>query len=240
MPIPWLHDDDLSFPAVETALEDPDGLLAAGGDLTPARLLYAYSLGIFPWYNDDQPILWWSPNPRTVLQPSNLHLAKSFRKFLRKTTFECSINASFGQVMHHCRQSREQLEGSWISDDMEAAYNHLHQLGHAHSVEVWDKGELVGGLYGIAIGKVFFGESMFSYRSNASKLALHTLVQQLSAWDFTLIDCQVATDHLLSLGAQAISRGEFSARLATAVQAPNSHWPSPPINQTDSDIPWPI
>lgn len=227
MPIPWLYHDDHSFPPVESALADPDGLLAAGGDLSTARLLKAYSLGIFPWYNDDQPILWWSPNPRTVLLPQNLYHAKSFRKFVNKTTLRCTINTAFARVMHQCRVSREAQEGSWISDEMEAAYNQLHQLGHAHSIEVWDGQLLVGGLYGIAIGKAFFGESMFSHQSNASKLALSALCQQLLAWDFTLIDCQVATEHLLSLGAQEISRPEFIRLLAIATKEPDSPWPSP-------------
>ncbi|WP_111643025.1 leucyl/phenylalanyl-tRNA--protein transferase [Marinimicrobium alkaliphilum] len=207
--IPWLNSDSLAFPPVDTALRDPDGLLAAGGDLSPERLLQAYRRGIFPWYEADQPILWWSPDPRTVIRPEHLHIARSLRKALRRRDYDVTFDRDFAAVMRACAAPRNGAHGTWITPEMFVAYNHLHDLGHAHSVEVWREGELIGGLYGIAIGKVFFGESMFSHASNASKIGFAHLARQLQSWGFALIDCQVASEHLFTLGAEEIPRAEF-------------------------------
>lgn len=209
----WLDEHNLDFPPVDMALEEPDGLLAAGGDLSPARLIRAYRSGIFPWYQDGQPLLWWCPDPRTVLRPSQLHVSRSMQKFLRRTPFRVSIDTAFEQVMHGCAEPRDYTDATWITDEMRAAYVQLHHLGIAHSVEVWDANDLVGGLYGLALGKAFFGESMFSRQTNASKTAFIHLVRQLAEWQFELIDCQMPTDHLFSLGAQSIPRDAFLAQL---------------------------
>jgi len=207
--IPWLDDNSHAFPAIETALTDPNGLLAVGGDLNTQRIITAYRLGIFPWFSDEDPILWWSPSPRCVLKPTELHISKSFAKFSKKTTFSVSFDSAFNQVIDHCAQLRNEQEGSWITDEMQQAYQQLFAQGVAHSVEVWDEELLVGGLYGLAIGNIFFGESMFSKRSNASKLAFSHLVKHLHQAGFQLIDCQVHSQHLASLGAIEISREDF-------------------------------
>ncbi len=211
--------NDLRFPPVETA--SPEGLVAIGGDLRPERLLAAYRHGIFPWYGDDQPILWWSPDPRTVLFPAKLKIARSLRKTLRQGKFRVTLDQAFGAVMRACAGPRgNPPSGTWITPEMIDAYTRLHALGHAHSVEAWDDGQLVGGLYGVALGAAFFGESMFSRATDASKVAFARLVRQLEAWGYTLVDCQVASAHLFSLGAEEIPRAEFLARLADALARP--------------------
>jgi leucyl/phenylalanyl-tRNA--protein transferase len=209
----WLRSDSLTFPAHNKALSEPEGLLAAGGDLSSERLMKAYSLGIFPWYQDGQPLLWWSPDPRTVLYPKRLHVSRSMQKFMRKTELEITLDRSFADVIKACSQPRDYTDGTWITHEMQQAYCRLHRLGVAHSVEVWENGKLVGGLYGVALGRVFFGESMFSRRSNASKAAFIFLVGKLTEWGYELIDCQMPTEHLFSLGAESISRDAFVAQL---------------------------
>ena len=204
-----------AFPDPSLALRDPDGLLAVGGDLSPARLLSAYRHGIFPWYNADQPILWWSPDPRAVLFPAEVHIGRSMRRRMTKGGYSTSFDSAFGAVMEACASPRssQPVSGTWISTAMQSAYTELHRLGHAHSVEIWMEHELVGGLYGVAIGKVFFGESMFSRRTDASKLALLHLASQLHTWGFALIDCQVYSTHLSSLGSRLIPRSDFLVTL---------------------------
>lgn len=212
----WIDpsDDSCRFPNVELALREPDGLLAVGGDLSPKRLLAAYRQGIFPWYNHDQPILWWAPDPRMVLFPQRLKISRSLSKTLRKDHFTVTADTAFADVIHACSKPRtSDADGTWITDEMIQAYCRLHELGHAHSAECWRDGELVGGLYGVAMGGVFFGESMFSRVTDASKVAFVQLVQQLRQWGFSLIDCQVESTHLQSLGAENISRQHFSAYL---------------------------
>ena len=208
-PLPWLDEDDLWFPDPATALAQPNGLLAVGGDLRPERLLQAYQLGIFPWFEEDQPPLWWSPDPRMVLFPHEIHVSHSMRKFLRRHPYRVRSDHAFRAVMQACAGERRGSQGTWISAAMLDAYCRLHELGHAHSVEVWEADVLVGGLYGIAMGQVFFGESMFSHRPNVSKLALIDLAQRLPGAGYRLIDCQVANPHLASLGARNITRSEF-------------------------------
>lgn len=208
----WLDPDneDSPFPPVELALDDPDGLLAIGGSLGSRRLLRAYRHGIFPWYSEGQPILWWSPNPRSVLFPENIRVSRSLRKTLRKHPFSLTMDTAFEQVISACGEPRDYHPGTWITPEMAEAYIQLYASGHAHSVETWDEqGQLVGGLYGISIGKVFFGESMFSRRTDASKVAFVHLVGQLRAWKYGLIDCQVQSQHLDSLGAENIARERF-------------------------------
>lgn len=202
-------DHEIWFPPVDAA--EDYGLLAVGGDLSPERLLFAYSLGIFPWYNEGEPILWWSPDPRCVLLPKELHVSRSLNKTVRSGTYQLSFNKAFDQVIRSCRSTRcrEGGEGTWITPEMLAGYHKLHRLGFAHSVECWDGDELVGGLYGLCLGRCFFGESMFSLRPDASKVALVGLARNLETAGFELIDCQQTTDHLLSLGAYEISREEF-------------------------------
>lgn len=209
--LPWLdpYDDEQAFPHPDSALAEPDGLLAVGGSLSPKRLLRAYRHGIFPWYSPDQPILWWSPDPRTVLFPKQLRVSRSLRKTLRKGIYSVSMDTRFRTVIQRCGEPRRQEHGTWITPEMNAAYVRLHELGYAHSVETWHDGQLVGGLYGVALGQVFYGESMFSHMSDASKVALACLVAQLERWNFQLIDCQMHTDHLISLGAEDLPRREF-------------------------------
>ena len=211
----WLDPDDPNapFPPLELAETDPDGLLAVGGDLSPQRLQRAYSQGIFPWYTDDQPILWWSPDPRTVLYPEGLRISRSLKKTLRNHPFNVTFDTAFEATMRACSEPRGDDQGTWITDEMLNAYCQLNRLGYAHSVEVWQEQQLVGGLYGVAIGKVFFGESMFSRVTDASKVALVHLSRQLLAWDFRMIDCQVYSPHLASLGAEVIPRKSFSQLL---------------------------
>jgi leucyl/phenylalanyl-tRNA--protein transferase len=219
--IPWLRPDDPpgAFPPVETALTDPDGLLCAGGDLSPGRLLEAYRRGIFPWFSEGQPILWWSPDPRTVLYPAEFKVSRSLAKSIRNRGFVVTVDRAFATVMAHCADPRLRPEGTWISPQMRAAYQHLHGLGHAHSYETWHCDRLVGGLYGVAIGRVFFGESMFSIERDASKVALAALVRDMLARGGALIDCQVASAHLERLGARSIARRRFVRELAQAIPA---------------------
>lgn len=226
MALPWLDPDYVAFPSPEKAMRDPNGLLAAGGDLTPQWLLTAYRHGIFPWYEDGQPILWWSPDPRLIIVPGQLHISRSLRKVLRSGQFTVSLDRCFDDVIVACAAPRSESSGTWITAEMQNAYSELHGLGHAHSVEVWDGKQLVGGLYGVAVGKVFFGESMFSRQDNASKVALAYLSKQLLDWEFRLIDCQVSNPHLRSLGAQEIERQEFQAilRQYTAVASRAGPW----------------
>lgn len=217
--LPWLT-PDRPFPSTESALREPNGLLAAGGDLSPERLLEAYSRGIFPWFSEGDPILWWTPDPRMVLFPSELKISRSLGKVLRNKSYDVRIDTAFRTVMEACSTTpREGQPGTWISKEMIDAYCRLHELGFAHSVETWSEGELVGGLYGIAIGRAFFGESMFKRKTDASKIAFVHLVKQLEAWEFGLIDCQMKTRHLASLGAREISRSELSTRLADLVKS---------------------
>jgi leucyl/phenylalanyl-tRNA--protein transferase len=197
------------FPPVERSEREPNGLLAIGGDLSPTRLLNAYRSGVFPWYSEEQPILWWSPDPRTVLFPQRLKISRSLAKTLRNGPFNVSFDQAFDQVIRGCAAPRRDEEGTWITDEMMQAYRELHRLGHAHSVEVWHGDDLAGGLYGVAIGAVFFGESMFSRERDASKVALVHLVRRLQARGYRLIDCQVYSAHLISLGAETIDRREF-------------------------------
>lgn len=218
----WLSKDSLSFPHLARALREPDGLLAAGGDLRPERILAAYRHGCYPWYQQGQPILWWSPDPRFVLFPDELHISRSLGKVLRRQTFEVSYDKAFDRVIDACAEPRSYADGTWITDAMRQAYLQLHRLGHAHSVEVWQAGELVGGLYGLCIGQVFFGESMFSHVDNASKTAFAHLVPDLKRWGIRLIDCQMQTRHLASFGARAIDRQAFAELLAQLVERPNS------------------
>jgi len=217
--IPFLRPGDPpdAFPPLEQALRDPDGLLCAGGDLSTERLLEAYRRGIFPWYSEGQPILWWSPDPRAVLFPGELRISHSLAKTLRNRGFETRVDHAFAEVVASCADSDLRPEGTWISPDMQSAYRHLHELGYAHSVEAWLDGRLAGGLYGIALGRVFFGESMFSLERDASKVALARLVDEAAARGIELIDCQVPTLHLESLGARCIPRDEFTARLSRAI-----------------------
>jgi leucyl/phenylalanyl-tRNA---protein transferase len=217
--LPWIGPGD-PFPLVETAMRRPNGLLAAGGDLSVARLLDAYMHGIFPWFNEGEPLLWWSPDPRMVLEPRQLHVSKSLRKRIRANAFDVRADTDFVGVMSACGQIRQDAEGTWISPEMIDAYAELHRRGFAHSVEAWVNGELVGGLYGVAIGRMFFGESMFARRPDASKVALAHLARQLDIWGFEIIDCQMSTAHLASLGAHEIPRAEFVRRLEALVAQP--------------------
>lgn len=215
-PLPWLDEDELWFPDQATALREPNGLLAVGGDLRPERLLQAYQLGIFPWFEEDQPPLWWSPDPRMVLFPGEIHISRSMRTFRRKHRYTLSSDQDFAGVMRACAGERPGSSGTWISEAMLQAYTRLHELGHAHSVEVWEGATLVGGIYGVAMGQIFFGESMFSHRPNVSKLALMDLAAHLPEAGYGIIDCQVANPHLESLGARNIPRREFRQWLPAA------------------------
>ena len=210
--IPWLDPKQPPcFPDTSLALNEPNGVLAAGGALSVDWLIAAYRLGIFPWFSDDEPILWWTPAPRTILLPSHFHLSKSLRKLIRKKIYRITQNLAFPSVIRHCAETREDQAGTWIVDPMINAYLDMHEAGHAHSIECWDAdGQLVGGLYGISLGGVFFGESMFSRADNASKLCLHHLIHSGS---YQLIDCQMATAHLMSLGAIEIDRDRFESML---------------------------
>lgn len=226
--IPWLHDH---FPPTERALSSPNGLLAAGGDLSATRLLDAYRRGIFPWFNEGEPILWWSPDPRMVLLPDQFKASHSLQKVLRNANYQVTFDRAFEQVMRCCAAPREGANGTWISEDIVVAYCELHHLGDAHSVEVWVDKKLAGGLYGVAIGKMFYGESMFSHASNGSKIALAHLAKQLARWQFGMIDCQMTTPHLATLGAHEIPRGKFIGHLQELVHCePHTHW------QFDTDL----
>ena len=218
----WLDfADPEDFPAVEFALREPDGLLAVGGDLTVARLLAAYRRGIFPWYSAGQPILWWSPDPRMVLFPEKLHVSRSLRKTLRRNRFRLTVDHDFEAVIAACAEPRRDEAGTWITEEMRLAYIRLHRAGHAHSVEAWEGDRLVGGLYGVAIGRVFFGESMFSRVSDASKVAFACFVRHLAASGFELVDCQVHSAHLASLGAETIPRHRFTTLLDRLCEVPS-------------------
>jgi leucyl/phenylalanyl-tRNA--protein transferase len=227
--IAWISQDDPpeAFPDVSAALREPDGLLAAGGDLSPDRLLYAYRRGVFPWFDSGQPILWWSPDPRCVLMPDSFHVARRLRRSIRNAGFELSVNRAFPEVINACAADRVGQEGTWITDEMVHAYSSLHAEGWAHSIEVWLDDDLVGGLYGLAIGKAFFGESMFSQASDASKVAMWSLCGLLDDNQFEILDCQVVSPHLQSLGAILMSRSEFSALLAHACEPVTKfeNWP---------------
>ena len=216
----WIPPDnaDAGFPDARLALAEPDGLLAVGGDLSSERLLNAYSNGIFPWYSDGQPIMWWSPDPRTVLFPDQPKISRSLRKVLRQDRFDLSYDREFENVIEACAAPRSDGAGTWITTAMMRAYTDLHRRGHAHSIECWQDGELVGGLYGISIGRVFFGESMFSRVRDASKVAFIHLARQLASWNFGLIDCQVYSPHLASLGAHSIPRTQFLGLLCELCQ----------------------
>lgn len=220
------------FPDIALALTEPDGLLAVGGDLSQPRILAAYRRGIFPWYSDGQPILWWSPNPRAVLMPEQLNISRSLRKTLRRGQFHATLDTCFAKVIAACAAARKDGRGTWITQEMQTAYCSLHAAGYAHSVEVWQDEVLVGGLYGISLGQIFFGESMFSRVNDASKVALVYLAAQLQRWGFALIDCQVQSPHIASLGAVAIPRHHFAERLTEHVEQPTrlGNW------QFDADL----
>jgi leucyl/phenylalanyl-tRNA--protein transferase len=212
----------LVFPPCHYA--EPDGLLAIGGDLTPERLILAYRSGIFPWYSEETPILWWSPNPRLVLFPRELKVSKSLQRVLTKNVYRVTLDKEFGQVIRNCAMApRKYGDGTWIVPEIVESYSELYRLGYAHSVESWYEGELVGGLYGVAIGRAFFGESMFTRMTDASKVAFVHLVTLLKLWGYDLIDCQVSTTHLRRFGARDVTRSEFLARLASVVDE-KDHW----------------
>lgn len=232
--ITWISSDDPphAFPSIDNAFDVPDGLLAAGGDLSQARLLYAYSHGIFPWSSEGQPILWWSPDPRCVLRPTDLHVSRRLRRTLMRSRFQVTFNAAFRDVIRGCAKIRPGQEGTWITADMQDAYLALHASGWAHSIEVWSSDRLAGGLYGLAIGKVFFGESMFSGVSHASKAAMLALCTALAGNGFDLLDCQVGSPHLTSLGATMMSRRTFAAQLQKSCtsMAQFRDWPAERLN----------
>ena len=216
--IPWLR-KEAPFPPIEAALDEPNGLLAAGGELTPERLLEAYSRGIFPWYSDGQPVLWWSPDPRTVLFVDEFKVPRSLRKVAAQHRFDIRVDTAFREVIERCAEPRSRERRTWITPTMIDAYTALHRQGHAHCVEAWDKDRLVGGLYGVAVGRVFFGESMFARKGDASKVALVHLVAILRGMDVPFIDCQQETEHLARFGARPIGRNEFAERLSRLVHS---------------------
>ncbi|MEI7679108.1 MAG: leucyl/phenylalanyl-tRNA--protein transferase [Betaproteobacteria bacterium] len=217
--IHWLRPAE-PFPPVETALAEPNGLLAAGDELSAERLLEAYQQGIFPWFNADQPVLWWSPDPRMVLLPAELRVARSLAKVLRNRVYEVRADSAFRKVMQACAEPRNHQNGTWISPAMIEAYHALHRRGIAHSIETWIDGELAGGLYGVAIGRMFYGESMFTRVTDASKIALVHLVRQLERWGFGMIDCQMHTAHLGRMGGREIPRAAFMRKLGELVNYP--------------------
>ena len=225
--IPFLRPND-PFPPASKALRSPNGLLCAGADLTPSRLLDAYSQGIFPWFSEGEPILWWSPHPRMVLFPDELKVSRSLRRAVARGAFETRYDTAFREVIGECAAPRNGQPGTWIVPAMVRAYTRLHELGHAHSVESWRDGKLVGGLYGILLGGAFFGESMFSREADASKVALVKLVDRVKSLGVGIIDCQQATRHLASLGAREIPRREFTRLLAESIQCrpSGSRWPA--------------
>ena len=232
--LPWLDPDQLWFPPANEALDDPDGLLALGGDLSTDRLILAYRNGIFPWYSDEQPILWWSPNPRCVLFPDEIHVSRSLRRTLNQHRFQVTADQAFGRIIRLCATTR--AEGTWITEEMIASYVELHRMGVAHSIEVWNhRGDLAGGMYGLGIGRCFFGESMFSLETNASKVLMVHLAHQLQTWGYRIMDCQVESRHLLTMGAKTIPREEFLSILRLSIdQKPDQtdwtfhwQWPGP-------------
>ncbi len=219
MPVYQLPKEPL-FPHPGEAVED--GLLAVGGDLSPQRLVAAYASGIFPWYGDDDPILWWSPDPRLVLYPHKFKVSKSLRQTLNKNPFEIRVDFAFEEVINNCSKvPRKDQHGTWITDDMKKAFIRMHELGLAHSIETWEGNKLVGGLYGLSLGNAFFGESMFHKRRDASKIAFYYLSKLAINWNFSFIDCQVTNEHLLSLGAEEISRDSFLDQLALSLENPS-------------------
>ena len=223
----WLGEqtDPNWFPPLEHALREPPGLLAAGGDLSPARLLAAYERGVFPWYSAQQPILWWSPDPRMVMYPKEFNCSRSLAKTLRNGPYTTQVDQAFGAVIRACAAPRRSGPDTWLNGDMIASYEQLHELGYGHSIETYAAGQLAGGLYGIQLGQVFFGESMFSLARDASKVAMARLVQECLARDIQLIDCQVASGHLASLGAREVSRGQFVTLLRRyARRSPSGSW----------------
>lgn len=230
MTIPWLTERE-PFPPVDTALRDPNGLLAAGGDLSIERLLDAYAGGIFPWSGDDDPLLWWSPDPRMVLWLRELHVSRSLRRAIRSGQYAVTLDAAFPQVIAACAAPRDAEGGTWITPGIMDAYIGLAAAGYGHSVEVWSGGELAGGLYGVALGRMFYGESMFSQGRDASKVAVVFLARQLERWGFELIDCQMSTSHLASLGAREIPRTEFLQQVGRLAGLPAV--PSPWVLQPD-------
>jgi leucyl/phenylalanyl-tRNA--protein transferase len=217
--VPWLR-GDAPFPPLAKALKSPNGLLCAGGDLSPARIVDAYRHGIFPWFSEGDPILWWSPDPRMVLFPDELKVSRSLRRTLDRGVYETRFDTAFPDVIEACAAPRDGQSGTWIVPEMVEAYTRLHELGFAHSVESWREGELAGGLYGMALGKVFFGESMFTRETDASKVALARLVERLRSRGFRVVDCQQATPHLASLGAREIPRSEFAQLVQESIQYP--------------------
>lgn len=222
--IAWL-DRTLRFPPLAAALHEPNGLLAVGGDLAPQRLLEAYRRGIFPWYSPGDPILWWSPDPRMVLFPGELKISRSLTKTLRNKAYEVRFDTAFEAVIGACAAPRNGESGTWIVQDIQEAYVRLHALGYAHSVETWIDGELAGGLYGVAIGRMFYGESMFAVARDASKIALVHLVRHLAARDYGMIDCQMETPHLATLGARPLPRTEFARRLEELIHCSHEAGP---------------
>jgi leucyl/phenylalanyl-tRNA--protein transferase len=223
--IPFLDSND-PFPPAELALQQPNGLLAAGGDLSPSRLLDAYAQGIFPWFGRDDPLLWWSPDPRMVLYVRELRISRSLRRTIRSARFHVTADTAFAAVIEGCAEPRPDQDGTWITPEMNAAYCRLFEMGHAHSVEAWAGDRLVGGLYGVAIGRMFFGESMFSRESDASKVAFVHMVAQFGRWELPLIDCQMPTAHLASFGAREIPRTDFLEDVHRLVRqpAPQTPW----------------
>ncbi len=205
----FLTDSETKFPHPSLALEEPSGLLAVGGELTSQRLITAYNSGIFPWFDEEDPILWWSPNPRAIIVPGNLHISTSLKKFIKKSNWTITVNYDFNSVIESCSKPRLQQDATWITKDIQHAYSELHNLGHAHSIEVWDGSTLIGGLYGVIVGRVFCGESMFHFSTNASKVAMVYLEELLIKFDYALIDTQMMNPHLKSLGAKNINRDEF-------------------------------
>ncbi len=207
------------FPSPQLAMRDPNGLLAIGGDLSVTRLLRAYSEGIFPWYNPDEPILWWCPDPRAVLVPAQFHVSRSLSRRLRRRDYAVTMNRAFGSVLDHCAAPRVRSRGTWLGPEMKHSYHEMFERGYAQSVEIWQSGQLVGGIYGVSLGRVFFGESMFSRADDGSKIALYYLCQQLTAWNYELMDCQIASAHLASLGAVELPRASFLPLLHSAIAA---------------------
>lgn len=221
MSIDWLEADHFTFPDPASALDDPNGLLATGGDLSPERLVIAYRSGIFPWYEEGSPILWWSPEPRAVVRPKEIRISRSLKRRIERGDYEISVDRAFRDVISACAAPRPNSEGTWITDAMISAYCELHRRGYAHSFEAWQDHELVGGLYGISLGRLFFGESMFSRAADASKVAFVRLAELMSRWEFPLIDCQIPNPHLTSLGAVEIPRAEFLRCVAQFGQPPD-------------------
>ncbi len=235
MQIPLLDQDHPHFPDPRGALTEPDGLLAVGGNLKPQTLLNAYRSAIFPWYQDDDPILWWSPATRCVLPPSQLHCSKSLRKTLRRNEYQITVNHVFDDVIRGCSEPRDDDGGTWITEEMIAAYNQLHLWGKAHSLEVWLDSELIGGLYGVGVGSIFCGESMFSRRANASKIAMAHLCRWGLGCGLQLIDCQLANPHLASLGALSIERSAFLTELSLWRDMPLT-WPLPSAGEQPTTL----